>query len=459
MAMYENQPVEIEVQDSGPGRGRTRLIAIFLLAVMLCTVTVTPIAVIYRWYQQRPQTQLAIIEEGAGIGGVNRIAYIDPNEQLSTVAPDGSARRQLTDDNRSHQFPAWSPDGSRLAVVSDDSLITYLDRDAAEETGAFNVLYADDNDRPFYLYWAPDSRGVSFLTSHPEGIALHLANVDPIPASQTLAIGQPFYWDWDPSGDEILIHSGASGDDSRLAYLNQDRNEISENIADPGLFQAPGFAFDGRYMAYAQVDDFGVNQVTIHGIDDQKQNTEQSLGQVAMSWSPVDHLLAYISSDGQIRSYYGPLKLVNAESGDRRTLISDTVIAFFWSPDGRSIAYFTVTELSEDSIQVKAESSKRDSLSKPSMQENRLRLELWAVGISGQEPKRLITFEPSRVFLTQFLPFFDQYALSHRLWSPASDALVIPITEGESSLLYIVPVNGESPTPVAPGSIGFWSHQ
>ncbi len=459
MTMYENQPVEIESQDSGIGRGRTRLISIFLLVVMLCTVAATPIAVIYRWYQQRPQTQLAIVEEGAGIGGVNRIAYIDPNQQLATVAPDGSGRRRLTDDNRSYQFPAWSPDGSRVAVISDDSLVAYLDRDAAEETGAFNVLYTDDNNRPFYLYWAPDSSEVSFLTSHPEGIALHLVNVDPSPASQMLAIGQPFYWDWEPSGDEILIHSGASRDDGKLAYLNQDRNEISENIAEPGLFQAPGFAFDGRFTAYAQVDEQGANQVTVHGIDDQTQNVEQSPGQVAMSWSPVDHLLAYISSDGQIRSYYGPLKLVNAESGDRRTLISDTVIAFFWSPDGRSIAYFTVTDLSENSIQVKAEISKQDSLSKPSMQQSRLRLELWVIDISSQEPRRLTTFEPSRVFVAQFLPFFDQYALSHRLWSPASDALVIPIRDGESSLLYIVPANGESPTPVGPGSIGFWSHQ
>jgi TolB protein len=85
-------------------------------------------------------------------------------------------------------------------------------------------------------------------------------------------------------------------------------------------------------------------------------------------------------------------------------------------------------------------------------------LELWVIDISEGEPRWLTSFEPSRVFMSQFLPYFDQYALSHRIWSPSSDALIVPMQEDDRSRLYVVPVDGGNALPVASGDIGFWSN-
>ncbi len=61
-------------------------------------------------------------------------------------------------------------------------------------------------------------------------------------------------------------------------------------------------------------------------------------------------------------------------------------------------------------------------------------------------------------FGSQVLPFFDQYALSHRIWSPDSGAIVLPVREDDGNTILVVPVNGGRPYRLADGDIAFWSH-
>jgi len=459
LEMYqEDQETEVN-QEITARKWPTKLIASCLLVVMLCTVATTPIAVIYRYYDQNRQGQETIIAEAATSQGVNRITYVGTDQQLYTTTQDGTNLNRITGIDGSYQFPVWSPDGSRIAIVSDENLYSFQDQDGAEEAGAYEILYQDDSDRPFYLYWAPDGSEISFLTNHADGLALYLATVGGLSAGRPVAIGQPFYWDWDPSGDELLIHSGLRGEETRLALLDPAQGNISENIIDPGLFQSPGISHDGQYLAYARSGSPGGNHITIQDAAGESTTIDQMHGLVALSWSPVQPLLAYIGSGDEGHAYYGPLQLANAESGDHQTVVNDTIIAFFWSPDGRSIAYLKIADLNDDSVQVEAQTVIKDVLSKPARYQEHFRLELWTINVTSSETRWLATFEPTRVFLTQFLPYFDQYALSHRLWSPASDALIIPMQESNRSRLFVVPMNGDEPYPIADSQIGFWSQK
>jgi TolB protein len=81
------------------------------------------------------------------------------------------------------------------------------------------------------------------------------------------------------------------------------------------------------------------------------------------------------------------------------------------------------------------------------------------VDVQTAEKSRLATFLPSGLFLSQFMPFFDQYALSHRLWSPKSDAIVFPMVQDGISHLSIVQVESGEIDILTDGEIGFWSHQ
>lgn len=439
-------------------RWPTKLIASCLLVIMLCAIATTPLALLYNTFRERSQARAAVVEEKSQFAGLNRIAYITTAQQLVTIDPDGSNRRAITSGGQPFQFPAWSPDGSRIGVIGGQSIFTFLDQDNAQESGAFRLLYENDEMRPFYLYWTPDSSGITFLTTHDDGLALYLAHIDGEPPAEPTAVGQPFYWDWVPSGAEMLIHTGVRGEDARLAFLSPEKQTIGENIASPGLFQAPGISHDGQYWAYAEEDSEQGNRLVISDEQGRVFSHVQGSGSLALGWSPTANRLAFISSEGDFPTYFGPLRLVDPETGSNRVLVSDIVVAFFWSPDGRAIAYFTFADLGEDAVQVNDKSSAGKFQAKSSVQQQ-LRLELWVVDIPGDRPRRVAIFEPSDLFLNQFLPFFDQYALSHRIWSPAGDALVVPFVKDDVPYLHLVPASGDEPRTIAPGLIGFWSQQ
>ena len=64
----------------------------------------------------------------------------------------------------------------------------------------------------------------------------------------------------------------------------------------------------------------------------------------------------------------------------------------------------------------------------------------------------------SDLFVNQVLPFFDQYALSHRFWAPDGSALVLPIVDDQDvTHLYAIPPDGSDARVVATAEMGSWS--
>jgi TolB protein len=462
--MYDpyQEPVENEIEVEGKvRRWPVKGVACFLLVVMLCGVISTPLAILLYWNNSRQEqavpTAAPVDTTAETSQGINRIAYITPRRQLATIAPDGSDERLLTDADQLFQFPAWSPDNNRLAVIGSelDSVGVYVVPDLPGSE--LQTLYQSGDESPFYLYWSPDSRQVSFLANHPSGLALHIGDVLAA-SSRILATGSPFYWDWTPSGDRILIHSGFSGEESRLALLDPNGDGDGDNISEPGFFQAPGISPNGRLWAYAQVDGDDNGQLTILDVEtEQPLQTAPHLGLVAMSWNPVSDVLAYITPGIEAPVFYGPLHLLDAATGESAVIANDLVIAFFWSPDGRYIAYFTVANTDDSAIQA-GFPGKANQVSKPGLQgEDDLFLEVWVADTQDGSIRRLRAFEPTDLFVFQFLPFFDQYSLSHRIWSPDSSALVLPVVENGAPRISVVPVDGSPTSTVVDGIIGFWS--
>ena len=92
-------------------------------------------------------------------------------------------------------------------------------------------------------------------------------------------------------------------------------------------------------------------------------------------------------------------------------------------------------------------------------QQEEFQLELWVLEMESGVRNRLVTFRPTDLFLRQFLPYFDQYALSHRLWAPDGSALVLPVQEGRAENIYVVPADGQQLRLIAEGEVAFWSRQ
>ena len=85
--------------------------------------------------------------------------------------------------------------------------------------------------------------------------------------------------------------------------------------------------------------------------------------------------------------------------GVERKLVRDMVLAFFWSPSGKEIAYVTTSEGAEGSVR-------------------------WGlVDVESGDVRYLSDFRPTEEQLNVFM-FFDQYVQSHNPWSPDGSALI-----------------------------------
>lgn len=405
---------------------------------------------------------------------INRIVFINPQDQLGTIGGDGQNPRLLTPVGPTFQFPAWSPDGNYLAVLGDygDGMGVYLTRDSSSSTEP-QPLFHSATQLPVYVYWASDSRRISFIASHPQdGVGLYVTGADRQKA-RLLTVGQPLFWDWTPESGQILFHSGVNSPDARLALIDLERGEVGANIARPGLFQAPSIAPSGQYWAFADVDEYDNGQLIVENIQTQEQIAVPHEGAVALNWSPVQDHLAFISPQVPVHRYYGPLQLLETDRKSVRTLVDTSVLAFFWAPDGRHIAYFTLADTPRRVGPAKSAAdgqhngryrkNGQDRLLQSETESNLpldiLTLEIRLLNVVTGYQHKLATFEPSPLFINQVLPFFDQYALSHRLWSPNSDALVLPVLDGQRTLVTVFPIDGSSAKAIGEGKIAFWSWQ
>ncbi|MEZ4590720.1 MAG: hypothetical protein R3D55_06205 [Chloroflexota bacterium] len=389
--------------------------------------------------------------------GINRIVYVNGQGQLVAVAPDGSAERQLTSGPLRFQFPAWSPDGRSVAAIgaSRSGGGVFVLQDDAEANNTLEPLYADIQQNPFYLYWSPDSQQVSFLASHPNGMGLHLVPADGSADSRLLTIGGPLYWQWAANSQQLFIHSGFSGDASRLELIAPDGDGTGEAVAPPGFFQVPGISADGRYLAYAEVMT-GNSSLTVVDTQSDAVVQERHAGLVALAWSPTANQLAFTNgTEPDSTSFVGPLRLLDAATGEVRLISNEPIAAFFWSPDGRYLAAVSLLRNGEGDINAQTEI--KEFVSKPNQQQNLPRLRLLVYDVAEDEGRWLLNFVPTFTFATQFLPFFDQYALSHRLWSPDSRALVLPMVEDGRNQIFIINIANGQKRYLADGLMPFWS--
>ncbi len=399
-----------------------------------------------------------------------RIAFITTDGQLATANPDGSDLRVLTEGEQRLQFPAWSPGSSKIASIGIDREGGFIHVFADEANATATEIYRSDSEGPIYLYWSPGGEMVSFIANNNDPktrLALHLASE--IQADKILTSGAPFYWQWQGDSKGILIHTGFTGAGSRLGFTTLDGDTLTENLAPPGVFQAPGISASGNYIAYAEDNDLRGTQVILQNnprlLQDLAETVRREVkheGAVALSWSPSEDKLAFTAPAKDAPAVYGQLKLLEAESGLLETLSENLVVCFFWSPDGKYIAYLT-PNLERDDGDVSSLGNTLYVLDKQhvsdtqTVQRGSFLLELHVVDITTKEDKRLATFTPTFLFLDQFMPFFDQYALSHRLWSPDSSAIVLPITNADNTKQITVFGLDGTVTKVAEGDTPFWS--
>jgi TolB protein len=399
----------------------------------------------------------------------SRLAVLDASGHLATTDASGSAVVPYGDSGITFSFPAWSPDGSRIAVIGqrdDDTAVYAFTTHGVGSAAAEPTIVYDSTDRPpFYLYWSPDGRQLTFLTSEPDGLALRLAPANASAPATIVRQGAPMYWAWaDPA--RLLVHSGGLATDGFFGEIGVDGRSVEPAIIEPGGFRAPAVTGDGRYRAFVAPGDGGLQRIEVEARDRSNPHTLDVFGAAAIAFAPVTNELAFIAPAQAGREAplpVGPLRLMDAVSGEVRTLLAGSVVGFFWSPDGATIAALEIIGPGDQTIATAGRtltvaSRPRPAAVAPPSPAPGLGVRLVFVGAGTGSIRSQREIRVSDAFVMQLLPYFDQYALSHRFWSLDGASLVIPVVADDGTTeLEVIRADGTGARALTTGVIGFWS--
>jgi TolB protein len=393
-----------------------------------------------------------------------RIAIVDANGALATMDERGGSVVPHPVNGVKFQFPAWSPDGSRVAAIGNggDSggvwVFQARGADATDPNPATEpaVIYRSPDQAPFYLYWTPDGRQVTFLTNEPDGLALRVAPADGSSAGSILRKGAPLYWDWvDPA--RALVNAGAGGPDAFLGEIGLD-GAAGQPTATASIFRSPAVTRDGSRRAYIIEAQGGSPTIIVEARDGAGRHEIAVPGFAAIEFAPAGTSLAFIAPAGPSAEPaafpLGPLRVVDVASGSVRTILDGSVIAFFWSPDGKTIATLRLPSPGDEDVA----SAAAPVPPSPVATDVGYVLRLIFVDVASGSVRSSQAVRVTELFGLQVLPFFDQYALSHRPWSPDSSSVLLPLVDGNGvDGLVVLPADGSAPRRIADGEMGFWS--
>jgi TolB protein len=309
------------------------------------------------------------------------------------------------------RWPTWSPDASRLAFTR--ILVGPMDTLAASQLWVVSFDGSDlrkvweaTDQEPIYFAWSPNGATIALLVQGEDDLDLVLVDVSGSEAPRRIAQGNPFYFAWSADSKGMFLHigsgqSGASKPELALVRLGPPDEVRSLGIA-PGEFRTPGWSADGRKLAFVATGPDGVGAISLvspEGGDISRVATVS--GQAAFALSADGARIAWGSRSESERLAYDGLEVVTTDGRTRNRVTSDPVAAFFWSPDGRQLAFVTIDRGSTPLV--------------------------WNVAdAEGRNPRSLIAFTPTSEQV-RLLAFFDQYAISHGSWSPDGSGLVYAV--------------------------------
>ena len=261
----------------------------------------------------------------AVVDAQGQIAFVsqrDGNPEIYVMDADGSNQRRLTNNHGDDWSPSWSPDGKRIVFFSDRDEhphpkhgrstfeIYVMDADGGN-LQRLTENRVDDRDPS----WSPDGKRIAFMSDR-DGADLHfdIYVMDADGGNEQKLTENPNtdrQPSWSPDGKQIAFSSVREGHFSYEIYVmdadGENQRRLTENLK-TDLF--PSWSPDGKRIAFAsdRKGDFENFEIYVMDADggDQRRLTENREFDWQPSWSPDGERIAFMSErdgDGNSEIY------------------------------------------------------------------------------------------------------------------------------------------------------------
>jgi hypothetical protein len=239
-----------------------------------------------------------------------------------------------------------------------------------------------------------------------------------------------------------------------------------EASAGTGDFRATAASGDGRERAFVRGDAKG-SEVVIESRDGSEARRLPVFGPAALAFDPTGDTLGVIAAaepvSRPVAFPFGPLRLVDAGTGAVRTLIDESVVGFFWSPDGRTIAALRLattggsSTASAGATAVAAVAGRRAAAATP-VPDVEVEVRLTFIDAASGDVRSDRPVRLGEAFVSTILPYFDQYALSHPVWAPDGTAIVLPLVGADGQTrATVLEADGGRDRPIAEAIHASWA--
>ena len=195
----------------------------------------------------------------------DRIAFVSNREngvdQIYVMNSDGLNLTRLTD-NATHQEPAWSPDGEKIVHVRNKGglQVWVMDADGQNQT---RLTQIGSNAHPS---WSPDGNQIAFVSVRDGGVGIYL--MDKTGNNQeilTRPMAPPGHPSWSPDGKWIAYESPDEESNFQISVVKTDSSGLSKRLThNPPDKWRPAWSPDIGTIAYVSVKPFPFQNMTIH---------------------------------------------------------------------------------------------------------------------------------------------------------------------------------------------------